>query len=252
MKKIAFTLAEVLITIGIIGIVAAITIPTIIHKVKTYELRVQLKKTYSDLNQIALKFYNDYEMTIPEFTKRGERDSDKFNPDLSANWQTFVHQIFPAYLTSLTNNGKVTTSQSELLKIHKIHTMTGRATTIVCDNSGFKVDQSGRMYIFNDSPYPNENGPIVCVDINGSRGPNRYGYDFFIFIFTTKGTVIPMGQPDEDNTSDTKWQYNFFRTGKEYCNPNGSYENQTACAYYAIKNINPYNENKNYWDNFLK
>lgn len=44
MKKVGFTLSEVLITVGIIGVVAAITIPTLIHKVKTYELRVQLKK----------------------------------------------------------------------------------------------------------------------------------------------------------------------------------------------------------------
>ncbi len=251
MKNFGFTLSEVLITVGIIGVVAAITIPTLIHKVKTYELRVQLKKTYSDLNQISKRFYNDYGITISEFTERADRNSN-YTASLSGNWSTFVHKIFPTYLASLTNSGKVTTNQFEIQKVHTIRTMAGKITTNVCDNSGFKVDSSGRMYIFNDSPYPNENGPIVCVDINGLGGPNRYGYDFFIFIFTTKGTVIPMGQPDENNTTDTRWQYNFSRTGKEYCNPNGSFETQTACAYYAIKNINPYNEDQNYWDSFLK
>ena len=50
-KKAAFTLAEVLITLGIIGVVAAMTIPTLIANVKGAQNRVQFKKTLSTLNQ---------------------------------------------------------------------------------------------------------------------------------------------------------------------------------------------------------
>ena len=49
--KVAFTLAEVLITLAVIGIVAAITIPGIVHKYKKTEIETKLKRFYSMANQ---------------------------------------------------------------------------------------------------------------------------------------------------------------------------------------------------------
>src|SRR5574344_1461713 len=46
-KRIAFTLAEVLIVLGIIGIVAAMTIPTLMNKVAKQEYVTELRKFYS-------------------------------------------------------------------------------------------------------------------------------------------------------------------------------------------------------------
>ena len=50
-KKVAFTLAEVLITLGIIGIVAAMTIPTLMTKYEKKRTETQLKAFYSRINQ---------------------------------------------------------------------------------------------------------------------------------------------------------------------------------------------------------
>src|SRR5574344_835334 len=47
LKKAAFTLAEVLIVLGIIGVIAAMTIPTLMNKIQKYEYVVALKKEYS-------------------------------------------------------------------------------------------------------------------------------------------------------------------------------------------------------------
>lgn len=46
-KKTAFTLAEVLITLGIIGVVAALTIPTLLQKTFEREMVSKLKKNYA-------------------------------------------------------------------------------------------------------------------------------------------------------------------------------------------------------------
>jgi prepilin-type N-terminal cleavage/methylation domain-containing protein len=54
-KTKAFTLAEVLITLGIIGVVAAMTLPTLIQNHKNRELQTQFKKSYSTLSQILQK-----------------------------------------------------------------------------------------------------------------------------------------------------------------------------------------------------
>ena len=54
-KKCAFTMAEVLITLGIIGIVAAMTMPILIGKYKKQEVVTKLKKVYSVMNQAIMK-----------------------------------------------------------------------------------------------------------------------------------------------------------------------------------------------------
>lgn len=53
-SKRGFTLAEVLITLGIIGIVAAMTMPSLIAEHREKKTVAQLKKTYSTLQQAYL------------------------------------------------------------------------------------------------------------------------------------------------------------------------------------------------------
>lgn len=60
-KEKAFTLAEVLITLGIIGIVAAMTMPALIVSHKEKETSVKLKKVYSTLSQAYISATNKYE-----------------------------------------------------------------------------------------------------------------------------------------------------------------------------------------------
>lgn len=58
-KQIAFTLAEVLITLLIIGVVASIIIPNLLNDTQDAELKVAWKKTYSEINQATLRIMND-------------------------------------------------------------------------------------------------------------------------------------------------------------------------------------------------
>src|SRR5574344_1882726 len=51
LKKAAFTLAEVLITLGIIGVVAALTIPTLVNNYQEKASVTKLKKLYSIVSQ---------------------------------------------------------------------------------------------------------------------------------------------------------------------------------------------------------
>lgn len=68
MKKIGFTLAEVLITLGIIGIVAAMTLPVLMSSYKKHVIKTKLMKFYSVMNQAVQmsevengdKFYWDF------------------------------------------------------------------------------------------------------------------------------------------------------------------------------------------------
>ena len=52
MRKRGFTLAEVLITLGIIGVIAAITIPMLIEAYIKKTTALSVKKAYTELNQV--------------------------------------------------------------------------------------------------------------------------------------------------------------------------------------------------------
>lgn len=236
--KKGFTLAEVLITLGIIGIVAAMTIPTLIQNQRNKEFQVQLKKVYSELNQIAKLYLEENEEPIPTAI---------------ANYRDHLNKILIRYIKGTTVvdtnvwNSTDEEGNSTFENYAKYTTLTGSPAHQVCDISGVRADLSGRAYYYNDPPKPGDNGPIICVDLNGSKRPNISGIDYFLFIFTVDGTVIPMGEDHPNNAYGNSASSNFaYKFSNKPC-PNS---NGWTCAYYAIKDINP-NGKGTYWKDYI-
>lgn len=73
----AFTLAEVLITLGIIGIVAAMTLPVVMTKVDEIVLKNQFKKTYSLLSQALNKARADLDYSPACYSRKFAKYSTK-------------------------------------------------------------------------------------------------------------------------------------------------------------------------------
>ena len=91
-KRFGFTLAEVLITLGIIGIVAALTIPALHSKYEKVLIEEGLKKTYSDL-------YN--------LIKRSEADNGTYEEwDYTLSSADFVEKYFAPYINLIPCKGK--------------------------------------------------------------------------------------------------------------------------------------------------
>ena len=76
-KVLAFTLAEVLITLGIIGVVAAMTIPTLMANINGLKFRNQFKKSISTLNQAVRMNIANYDFDFSS-THNGITDSMNF------------------------------------------------------------------------------------------------------------------------------------------------------------------------------
>ena len=79
LKKAAFTLAEVLITLGIIGVVAALTLPSLIQNYHEKQRVTQLKKAYSVMQNaflMAQEEYGDVTDWGLTITNTGEKDDD--------------------------------------------------------------------------------------------------------------------------------------------------------------------------------
>lgn len=97
----AFTLAEVLITLGIIGVVAAMTLPALITNYKEKQTVSQLKKAYSALSQAWLMMENEYG-SIDEWgltdTATGQTDPQTGKPIYDYSSKTLVAQRIKPYL----------------------------------------------------------------------------------------------------------------------------------------------------------
>lgn len=252
MKK-AFTLAEVLITLGIIGVVAAITIPSLMENVRNKDLQAQLKKTYSEWNQVSMQFMNENEQSIPDYVAEEysqNHNAKNFSNELLKyikggkysdwNWNT------------KDDNGNVGSTDAQP---YKTYNLKGGVSLMKCDAgniyNGMNIDISGKIFSFDDPPKEGFNGPRLCVDLNGSRRPNKFGIDIFSFIFTTDGHIIPEGQPHNDNSynepsmSGVNANTASALDGNDYCSGWG-----LTCAYYAIHDISP-KGNGTYWKDFI-
>lgn len=211
-----FTLAEVLITLGIIGVVAAMTIPNLIANNKAQKLRSQFLKSYSVVQQVF---------------KQMEADDVSLNPtDYKPNTTGKFYKTFIKYLQAPMDCGGSSTDSSpknalpcyytveaSTMKPYKI--FDGKKTLAYNYlDDGQIVLQDGTNLFFENSIYTDY--IWVSVDLNGYKNPpNRWGYDLFTFQFK-EGELVTMGDPKTDYSDLNK-----------YCNINSSDNlNGIACA----------------------
>lgn len=175
MKKQAFTLAEVLITLGIIGIVAAMTLPAIMANTDKTKTVSQLKKAYTNLAQ-AVKLsevknesceYWDYTLPADEFFKR--------------------------YLSEFLSIGA--SSITDLNVQYKYLNGNDCFEDLCTTDSYIRALNDGTLIIVSRHQFLT-NGRVISVDINGLKKPNVVGKDFFSFAITPKNGVVPFGYGD--------------------------------------------------------
>lgn len=233
MKK-AFTLAEVLITLGIIGVVAAMTIPGLIQNSKNKELQTKLKKAYSDWNQVAMKFMEEHDEPVGTYLKQ--------------NGAAETLNELTKQFTTKTQSG---TAWSDS---YKRYTLVGNIINAgqPCDDTMKFSETQGQIYnidIIRDTKF---NGPRLCIDLNGKDKPNTFGIDVFSFIFTTDGHVIPEGQHHPDNNYDPgAWSVGgTVKASSENCT-GSAVNNSLGCTYFAINDKSPLGKGS-YWNDFIK
>ncbi len=182
MKNNAFTLAEILITLGIIGVVAALTIPGLMTAYKAHQMRAGFLKAYSTVQQVF---------------KQMEADDVSLNPaDYPSDPKTLFYLTFKNYLQASLDCG----SAYSVSKDYPCYNFRNQDRYYMNYNNSEKVEWSlfdggqlllsdGTLLLFNADNF----GWLVSVDINGFKSkPNRYGYDLFTFQFK-EGELRAMG-----------------------------------------------------------
>ena len=185
LPKVAFTLAEVLITLGIIGVVAALTLPTVIANYQKQVTVTKLQKAYTILNQAFRQ--SEVDNGSSEFWQEtNEIGVDEY---FDRYWKKYFNE--PVYCQTAQECGYSGPSPYK-----KFNGSTSGVISIGKPRVFFKTSD-GVFYLFVDST-TNANGEIyavnfVFIDINGAKAPNTYGIDVFRFDRVAGKGILPYG-----------------------------------------------------------
>lgn len=237
MKR-GFTLAETLITIGIIGVVSAITIPTLVQNQQKKSLEVSFKKAYANLLNAFNKALIDDPILFDDSTPHS------YNPPIAQavykEYRKLKSVTVGEYNKYYKNIRTYTKQKGGYPECSQIFNTSSSNHVITPDGSAISIMQNcGTTYI--------------TLDTNGlNKGPNAYGHDYFLFQITRKGKIIPAeveGEYIYDENGNKTSEKNTSEEAKNKCSQNSpSVLNGILCANYTLQNICPDDQSKNYWE----
>ena len=235
LKRVAFTLAEVLITLGIIGVVAAITLPTLVANYQKTVWVNQLKKTYTTLNEGLKQMLVQENCTEVKscllFDYHGDNNGEY-------HYSSSFYELFPKVfnLVDYFNGDNYYNSKYK----RDVKGIEGRSHSFDDIPSGYSYGYSpglvgstknGEIYMLEYGPA----GSSVTVDINGFKQPNQIGRDIFVFVLSPKSSSFaPIGTHSfyseyvygEKDLSDSEVSQRIERS----CNPDDNWGIGETCA----------------------
>ncbi len=200
----AFTLAEVLITLGIIGVVAAMTMPSLIEKHKEKELITRTKRAISEIKNAALMaqqetgIIGDYTFWF-NHSNSSAKTAQNFaryftgakvcTSENSQGCKEFFYKV--KYATKEGERSfihpKIILNDDTLIEIIQNSSCKRSAVDCVQDANGACVeDEDGNI-----TPVikPSSECAILYIDVNGSNSPNQFGRDAHIVYLFLKITL---------------------------------------------------------------
>ena len=161
--SVAFTLAEVLITLGIIGVVAALTMPALINNIQDRQFRAMFKKQVSIIFQAIQKVISEdgefYIVNAP-------------NTNYTQEMRTNLCKIMKELKTVKSGVDCSTIQSNRTVMWHKIY------------------------------QWYNKKGEVQYIDVNGHKGPNTIGRDIFYFYLPINGGNAPLFFGNAGNTAN--------------------------------------------------
>lgn len=231
-KRVAFTLAEVLITLGIIGVVAALTIGSVVNNIQKKELQVGLKSAYSVISQAILNFkMEDGDGIRIRYRAYNENDGyymasefyDKFFQ--YSQIKNVGKCYYPNPIRNFTNTQN---SYTSLMNFDdKPQTLMANGMCVGIYINAWQIN--------------------ISVDVNGTKRPNRLGYDIFYFTINDKDVLTPRKMEKLYTDEELENMQFSFNAGLPCSTKSNQRGNGVGCAYYALNDINPDDETKPYW-----
>lgn len=192
-NKNAFTLVEVLITVGIIGVISSITLPTLLQNYQKQNTAEKLKKAYTNLANAVRQ--SEEENGNVEYWDWGNMEGLTTKESFDLYWRPYLK-----ILKTCNTYGTCNYPSSNLWK-----NLSNSETAIQIVNTGIKTTviladgTALSVYSTTGAGLPVRQ---VYIDINASKQPNAYGKDVFIFTLDKNNGFMPYGYKTIDSSND--------------------------------------------------
>ena len=174
MNKSGFTLAEVLITLGIVGVVAAMTIPSLLNNAEGKEYCSSFKKIASRLAQAATSNYamHGFDYSEIDSSESSDRDGAYSLQSILANRLQVVSQSADAYWdNAISPRPSITYTLGDGMQVGFWPNSVGRCTSSGLSRCKIYVDVNGTK------------GPNKLSEATSSSTINKFGDQFALYIF---------------------------------------------------------------------
>jgi len=165
MNKKGFTLAEVLITLLIIGVISSIVIPALISNTQDAELKTAWKKSFSDISHATKLLIMDNGGTM-----KGLCSTDGDQVCFRDKYLQYLNSIKSCTPAAIAGNCW-----------HNDNTILQGSYVINGDDAG-TILNNGTLLTFdwNSTSCTGTNCGTITVDVNGFKGPNKQDKDIFV------------------------------------------------------------------------
>ena len=190
MKKLGFTLAEVLITLVIIGVIAAMTVPTLMNNTNAQEFRSALKKAISGVNQALTLNYALEGLAANDYTAGKDLVQDVFKKRMSV---IDGEESFTVTNCAGASKDTVWTTADGI-----IFCLDSTYTSAASDEQGTACDSYNTVPCTASTDKAN-----LWIDVNGVKKPNRVTTSskrprdiYQAHVYSQK--VVPFGDPTQE------------------------------------------------------
>ena len=190
-KFFAFTLAEVVIVIGIIGIVAELTIPTLISDFQKQTTVTELKKQYTSLAQ-AVKLSESENGNVSTWDWGIANDTASIRKSFDTYWAPYLRiSKFCNSYSDCCYEINYYKNLSNVLHPLCIYYPIYRTTVALID---------GVILIVSSYKGDGDEHKKIIIDINGAKKPNTSGKDVFFFVLDKDKGLVPEGYNESEST----------------------------------------------------
>ena len=214
-KRAAFTLAEVLITLGIIGVVAAMTLPALMQNYQKQQFLSSLKKNYTVLAQAVKIAQANHGEDLVSWKCSDCPFPSYHNEQFTINVMKLFEYLgegvkFAEIVDKHGQQGLTPVTFCGVPEAEGYKNMNGSAMDTGSFgglwSSGYVVLQDGSCWYVGETKRSNTSDVMVnvVIDVNGSKRPNQMGKDVYVFDIHRNGAVMPP-EGDTRNCSHLTW-----------------------------------------------
>lgn len=232
-RTFGYTLVEALVAIGLIGVIAALAIPSLVNEYNKQVYAKTLKVAISDLETAMTTMMMNEGVTSLGETEAWKATmntdgsfglSNESSPEVIKNFASHLNKVLPISTNTEGRSYKALNSDHIFDYSHGTSFLTKKNVEYAISTTGYRTDYEidEKELIASGEAVNQSVAATLLIDVNGEKSPNVLGRDSFMYFISHEGVIFPYYH-------ESSWT---FEEVKKSCVENGG----VGCSEYLRRN----------------